>query len=103
MSAFAAKSLAFAASLPARVMLAAIRVYQHTLSPALPALFGPTCGCRFTPNCSHYADGAVRTHGALVGIWLVACRLAKCTPFHAGGFDPVPPRHAAPRCSRASA
>jgi putative membrane protein insertion efficiency factor len=84
------------AGLPARALLALIRLYQRTLSPALPALLGPACGCRFTPTCSHYAAEAVATHGALTGAWLAARRLAKCTPLHPGGSDPVP----APRCAR---
>jgi putative component of membrane protein insertase Oxa1/YidC/SpoIIIJ protein YidD len=24
------------------------------------------------------------------GTWLTVCRLGKCQPFHAGGYDPVP-------------
>lgn len=90
MNAPAARSFALLASLPARALLGLIRVYQRAVSPALPALFGSTCGCRFTPTCSHYAAGAIRSHGALTGAWLAARRLVKCTPFHAGGFDPVP-------------
>lgn len=103
MNAPASKFFPFVAALPARALLALIRTYQRTLSPALPALFGSTCGCRFTPTCSHYAADAVREHGALTGAWLAARRLVKCTPFHAGGFDPVPPRRASPRCVRATA
>ena len=86
----------FLARLPARALLALVAVYQRTLSPALPALFGPTCGCRFSPTCSHYAADAIRTHGAFFGAGLAARRLVRCTPFSAGGFDPVP----APRCAR---
>jgi putative membrane protein insertion efficiency factor len=92
MNAPASRILHFLATLPARGLLALIRLYQRTLSPALPALFGPACGCRFTPTCSHYATDAVREHGALAGTWLAARRLVKCTPLHPGGFDPVPPR-----------
>jgi putative membrane protein insertion efficiency factor len=92
MNAPASKIFLLLAAMPARGLLALIRLYQRTLSPALPALFGPACGCRFTPTCSHYAAGAVREHGAVAGAWLAARRLVKCTPFHPGGFDPVPPR-----------
>lgn len=77
--------------LPALALLAGVWVYQRTVSPALPAIFGPTCGCRFAPTCSHYAAEAVRTHGALVGAWLALRRLLRCTPLSAGGYDPVPP------------
>jgi putative membrane protein insertion efficiency factor len=81
-----------AARLPVHAVLVLIAVYQRTLSPVLPALFGPGCGCRFTPTCSHYAAGALRAHGFFAGLFLSACRLVKCTPLHPGGFDPVPAR-----------
>lgn len=83
------------AALPARVLLGFIRLYQRMLSPALPALFGAACGCRFHPSCSEYAAAAVRTHGALRGARLALRRLLKCHPLHPGGFDPVPlsPKH----------
>ena len=73
------------------VAVGLIKAYQRTVSPALPILFGPACGCRFAPTCSHYAVEAVETHGALHGSWLAAVRLLKCTPLHPGGLDPVPP------------
>jgi putative membrane protein insertion efficiency factor len=81
----------FVARLPVCAALTLIAIYQRTLSPVLPALFGPGCGCRFTPTCSHYAAGALRTHGFFAGIFLSARRLVKCTPLHPGGYDPVPP------------
>jgi putative membrane protein insertion efficiency factor len=92
----------FVLRLPARALLALVWVYQKTLSPAIPAVFGPACACRFHPTCSHYAAEAVRTHGALRGVWLSARRLLRCTPLHPGGFDPVPaPRRARrPVCAR---
>ncbi len=88
--------------LPAAALLLLIRVYQRTLSPALPVLTLGQCGCRFSPTCSHYAAEAIRTHGALHGAILAAIRLAKCTPLHPGGADPVPPRRT-PRCDRVAA
>jgi uncharacterized protein len=78
------------ARLPAAALLALIGLYQRWVSPALRVVGGPTCGCRFAPSCSHYAAEAVVVHGALAGAWLAVCRLVKCTPFHPGGFDPVP-------------
>jgi hypothetical protein len=88
-----------AARLPVHAALAFIAVYQRTLSPALPMLFGAGCGCRFTPTCSHYAAGALRTHGFFTGLFLAARRLVKCTPLHPGGYDPVPFR-IQPTCTK---
>lgn len=72
------------AALPRRAIAGLIRLYQLVISPVLPP------ACRFTPSCSHYALEAVTRHGALRGSWLAARRLARCHPFHPGGFDPVP-------------
>lgn len=91
------RGLRLVTRLPAWTLLAAIRLYQRTLSPALPVLTLGGCGCRFAPTCSHYAAEAVRTHGAGRGAWLALRRLMRCTPLHPGGFDPVPPR-----CARAA-
>ena len=68
----------------ARLLIALIRVYQWTLSP----LLGPSC--RFEPSCSRYAVRVLETHGALSGSWLAARRIARCHPFHPGGYDPPP-------------
>lgn len=65
----------------------AIRCYQLALSP----LVGPAC--RFYPSCSHYALEAVSRFGVLRGGWLSVRRLARCHPWHEGGYDPVPPPH----------
>ena len=69
---------------PAGLLAALIRGYQLALSPLLPP------SCRFHPSCSQYALEAVTRHGALEGGWLAARRLARCHPFHPGGYDPVP-------------
>jgi putative membrane protein insertion efficiency factor len=74
-----------------RGLLGVIWLYRHSLSPVLPIVCGPGCGCRFQPTCAGYAADAVRTYGALRGSWLAVRRLLKCHPWHTGGFDPVPP------------
>ena len=63
-----------------------IRLYQICLSPWLGM------HCRYAPTCSAYAIEAMRVHGVLRGSWLAAARIGRCHPFHAGGYDPVPPR-----------
>ncbi|MCX7886994.1 MAG: membrane protein insertion efficiency factor YidD [Verrucomicrobiae bacterium] len=68
------------------ILLAMIRCYQLTLA----AWLGPCC--RFHPSCSHYAAEAIRRHGTARGLWLALRRLARCHPWHTGGFDPVPER-----------
>jgi putative membrane protein insertion efficiency factor len=70
---------------PRLVLLAIIRVYQLTLSRALP----PNT-CRFYPTCSHYGYQAILKHGALKGGWLAIWRILRCNPFNPGGVDPVP-------------
>ena len=70
--------------MPGRVLATLIRGYQRFVSPALPR------SCRFHPSCAQYALEAVTRHGALRGGWLAVRRLARCHPFHPGGFDPVP-------------
>ena len=69
----------------ARVLTLPIVFYRRFVSP----LFGPVC--RYEPSCSTYALQALRTHGALRGGWLTVRRIARCHPFHPGGYDPVPP------------
>lgn len=60
-----------------------LRAYQAAVSPWLPP------ACRYSPTCSQYALEAVARHGAVRGLWMAARRLARCHPFHAGGYDPV--------------
>jgi uncharacterized protein len=66
------------------VLILLIRAYQYALRPLLGA------HCRFYPSCSEYALDAMRRHGALRGSWLALRRLARCHPYHPGGYDPVP-------------
>ncbi len=66
------------------VALGLIRGYQRWVSPAL----GPVC--RYEPACSQYAYDAVERYGIIRGSVMAARRLARCHPWHAGGYDPVP-------------
>jgi uncharacterized protein len=73
-----------------RGLIFLIQLYRHMVSP----LQLPTC--RFTPTCSQYAVDALTEYGLVRGGWLAAVRLAKCGPWHRGGWDPIPERRMGP-------
>ncbi|MCE5290758.1 MAG: membrane protein insertion efficiency factor YidD [Nocardiaceae bacterium] len=79
-------ALRWLAHLPARALIFLIELYRSYISP----MRMPTC--RFSPTCSEYAVTALRTRGFFVGSVLTVIRLAKCAPWHPGGWDPVPER-----------
>ena len=79
------------ASWPGRILAGAVRLYQLAVSPLMPPR------CRHLPTCSDYAIEALCEHGALRGGWLAVRRIARCHPFGASGFDPVPVRGSTPR------
>jgi putative membrane protein insertion efficiency factor len=68
----------------ARALVAVVRAYQVALAPVLPP------SCRFAPSCSAFAAEALMRHGAVRGAMLTLRRLARCHPWSAGGYDPVP-------------
>ncbi len=72
-------------TLPRLLPLALIRLYQLTISRAIPA-----GTCRFTPTCSHYSYQAIAKYGLIKGGWLAIWRILRCQPFNPGGHDPVP-------------
>ena len=72
--------------LPARCVIFVIQLYRTMISPLrLPS-------CRFTPTCSEYAVDALTEWGLIRGSWFAVVRLAKCGPWHRGGWDPIPER-----------
>lgn len=60
-----------------------LHFYRKFISPLKPRT------CRFYPTCSQYSIQAVEKYGVVKGLWLTVKRLAKCHPFHPGGYDPV--------------
>lgn len=74
------------AAAPVRGLIFIIQLYRNLVSPLrLPS-------CRFMPTCSQYAVDALGEYGLIRGSWLAAVRLAKCGPWHEGGWDPIPER-----------
>ncbi|HCG01282.1 MAG TPA: membrane protein insertion efficiency factor YidD [Chloroflexi bacterium] len=67
-----------------RLAVGLIALYQRLISP----LLGPAC--RYEPTCSVYAREAILRYGVVRGSWMAARRIARCHPFHVGGYDPVP-------------
>jgi putative membrane protein insertion efficiency factor len=71
---------------PARVvvvlLIAAIRLYQITLSP----LLGPAC--RFEPTCSRYMVESLKKYGLAKGLAKGIRRVSRCHPWDPGGYDP---------------
>jgi len=70
--------------MPRGAILGLLWLYKRTVSPLLPP------ACRFYPSCSSYAAEAFHRHSLGRAAWLSVRRLAKCGPWHPGGFDPVP-------------
>jgi hypothetical protein len=69
--------------IPGRLLIVTVRSYQLALSPLLGGR------CRFHPSCSQYFIDAVRKYGAVRGTLRGLWRVARCHPFHPGGYDPA--------------
>lgn len=67
-----------------KALVLLVKLYRYAISPFL----GPRC--RFEPSCSLYALEALERHGAIRGSSLAVRRVARCHPWHPGGYDPVP-------------
>jgi hypothetical protein len=70
-------------SIPAKIGLFMIRMYQKFISPLLGDV------CRFKPSCSHYTYEAIEKYGLIKGCLMGAWRICRCNPFNKGGYDPV--------------
>ncbi len=66
------------------ILVFLIRGYKALISP----LFPPSC--RYYPTCSSYSMEAIQKYGPFKGSWMGAKRIARCHPWHEGGYDPVP-------------
>jgi putative membrane protein insertion efficiency factor len=66
-----------------KIVMTALKGYKVAISPLLPS------ACRYLPTCSEYMMDAVQKYGVWRGVWLGLKRLARCHPFHEGGYDPV--------------
>jgi putative membrane protein insertion efficiency factor len=76
------------AQVTTRAVLAAIDVYQITLSP----LYGRMgVQCRFTPTCSRYGQVVIREFGAVRGGWMAFRRVLRCGPWTPLGTEDPPP------------
>ena len=83
------RSFLWTVGTPSRaVLIGLVKAYRATLSGWLGSQ------CRFYPTCSHYAEDAIRIHGATRGALMTAWRIARCGPFTDGGVDHVPRRRA---------
>jgi len=65
------------------VIIKAIDFYRNYLS----ILKLPTC--KYHPTCSHYTKEAVERYGVIKGLFMGLCRILRCHPFSAGGYDPL--------------
>ncbi len=65
-----------------RIGIGLIKVYRVVFA-WLPS------SCRFEPTCSHYAEQAIQRYGLLRGSAMGLRRIARCHPWHPGGYDPV--------------
>ena len=67
-----------------KLAIVMIRIYQRTISRWVPDT------CRYIPTCSQYTLEAIQRFGVIKGIFMGMKRIARCHPWHEGGYDPVP-------------
>ncbi|PIW64642.1 MAG: membrane protein insertion efficiency factor YidD [Candidatus Omnitrophica bacterium CG12_big_fil_rev_8_21_14_0_65_50_5] len=66
-----------------RIVCFLIRLYQMFSRCLLSTT------CRYHPSCSEYTLQAVAKFGFFHGLKMAAGRIARCSPFFKGGYDPV--------------
>jgi len=84
-------TLSRAEGLPRKMIVAAITVYQHTLSPDHGPLrhlwrYGY---CRHEPTCSEYGKRVIMERGVVVGGILTARRLLTCHPWRKPSMERI--------------
>lgn len=67
-----------------KIAILLVRFYQLGISP-----FVGDC-CRFAPTCSDFCLEALKKYPLSKALWLSLKRIARCHPFHKGGYDPLP-------------
>lgn len=80
----------FIKKLTQALTLILLQGYRCFISPLLTTLFGPSCGCRYQPTCSCYAQQAIKRFGLWSGLTLAMQRILRCHPWSSSGYDPVP-------------
>jgi putative membrane protein insertion efficiency factor len=86
------KILNFIVSLPAKITVKLISIYQFSLSPDHSWLKGrfPHGYCLFYPSCSEYSKQSIIKFGFLRGLLLSVKRLLRCHPWAQPQVDPIP-------------
>ncbi len=69
-----------------KILISCINIYQKYISSYLSS---KNIKCKFYPTCSEYTKQAIEKYGAIKGISLGICRIARCNPFSKGGYDPL--------------
>lgn len=75
------KYIKYIISIPKRLAVKMIELYQRVISPHLKP------SCKFYPTCSEYTRQAIDKYGIIKGSFLGIKRILKCNPFSNGGID----------------